>query len=202
MLLRTFCFITAMLALPLMAQETDAASTSEGEQAYVSDELFAFMHAGPSRNYRILGSIVAGTPITLIRYSDDREFVEVIDDRQRTGWIEAINVMRDTSLRVKLPQIQQQLSDAQAALQDARQNAESLQQQIADLESRLNGKNRQFEQLQAQVEQAEQQLSSKDQSELHEWFMRGGMIALAGIIIGVIIPYLPKKKRNRDGWMD
>ena len=34
-----------------------------------------------------------------------------------------------------------------------------------------------------------------------EWFTRGGIVALGGIILGVIIAYLPKKRRRNDQWM-
>jgi SH3 domain protein len=33
------------------------------------------------------------------------------------------------------------------------------------------------------------------------WFTRGGMVAGAGILLGIILTYLPKRKRRSNEWM-
>ena len=41
------------------AEETDTAS--DANTAYIIDNLYTFMHSGASKNYRIIGSVDAGT---------------------------------------------------------------------------------------------------------------------------------------------
>ena len=63
------------------SQET---ANSDGEVRYISDDLFTFLHAGPGRNYRILGQVVAGTRVTLLQEDKENDFIEVIDAHTHT----------------------------------------------------------------------------------------------------------------------
>ncbi|MFB1035498.1 MAG: hypothetical protein QMC38_09130, partial [Sinobacterium sp.] len=74
-----FLFITSsLLSVQSLAQEPN---DSEGEIRYISDDLFTYLHAGPGRNFRILGSVVAGTRVSLLQEDSENNFVEIIDDK-------------------------------------------------------------------------------------------------------------------------
>ena len=94
------CIASSFINVQALAQEPN---DSEGEIRYISDDLFTYLHAGPGRNFRILGSVVAGTRVTLLQEDTEKNFVEIIDDKQRTGWVDAefINVSR--SVRELVP---------------------------------------------------------------------------------------------------
>jgi SH3 domain protein len=47
---------------PTMAQQESSTENSD-DVRYISDDLFTFLHAGPGRNYRILGSVLAGSKV-------------------------------------------------------------------------------------------------------------------------------------------
>ena len=53
----------------------DTADLEASSSHYIRDDLFIFMHTGPGRNYRILGSIEAGTPITVLARDNDAESI-------------------------------------------------------------------------------------------------------------------------------
>ena len=64
-------FKTSLLILLLLTgvhftviAQTDSNSS---DIRYITDDLQAFMHSGPGRNYRILGSIIAGTKVTVLQ---------------------------------------------------------------------------------------------------------------------------------------
>ena len=78
-------FACSCQALALQESDTLEASSSH----YIRDDLFIFLHTGPGRNYRILGSVEAGTPITVLDRDADAEFTQVTDDEGRKGWIES-----------------------------------------------------------------------------------------------------------------
>mgnify|MGYP000100192499 CR=1 FL=1 len=85
---------------------------------------------------------------------------------------------------------------------DAAQNLlEEKNQQIADLSSQNNQLRRELDEIQKENADMQNQLATKDQSAQMEWFTRGGIIALVSILVGVIIAYLPKKRRRNDQWM-
>ena len=192
-----FC-VSALSSSPVLAQEPNDAN---GKTVYISDDLYTFMHAGPGRNYRILGSVVAGTKVTLLQEDDQEGFVEIIDDKQRTGWVDGRFISDEPSVRESLPQLQQDLSQAQVALREARQANDLLNQQILDLNSRNKQMQENLQAIQQEYDQIKRDLANQDNKVQIEWMTRGGIIALGGLILGVILMLIPKKRRRNDGWM-
>lgn len=172
-----------------------------GDIQYISDSLSTFMHAGPGRNYRILGSVQAGTRVTVLQVNTEKEYVEIIDDKQRTGWVEAEYVTKQQSLRDLLPGLQQELRDANSLIAERESNGNVLSQQLAEVTSRNKQLTGQLAKLEKNNQRIQNQLDRQDQSAQMEWLTRGGIIALISIILGVIIAHLPKRKRRNDNWM-
>lgn len=188
--------ILLALCFPVFAQQQDADATADH---FIRDDLFVFIHTGPSREYRILGSIDAGTAITVIER--DGDFTHIVDEDNRDGWVESRYVSDTLPLSDQLPRLSQQLADSQSALAKAesesarlRQQLNESRQQIAQLSTTVEEKDQEVSTLSAKVERA-------DQDELIVWFTRGGMVAGAGILLGVILAYIPKKRRRDSGWM-
>ena len=185
---------------PVMAQQEASTENSEGIR-YISDDLFTFLHAGPGRNYRILGSVLAGSKVVQLQIDADKNFVEVIDDKQRTGWVDAAYITSTQSVRTLVPELQHNLRVTTQELDQALQQTELLNQQIADLTSQNQQLKSQVAEVRSQSDNLQSELATKDQSAQMEWFARGGIIAIISIILGVIITYLPKKRRRNDQWM-
>lgn len=193
-----FCLASLFFQSQVMAQEP---SDTDGETVYIADDLYTFMHAGPGRNYRILGSVTAGSKVTLLQRNDSEGFVEIIDDKQRTGWVDGRFISEQPSVREAMPQMQEDLSDAQSALQEAKRKNDLLNQQILDLNSRNKQLQTNLDELQSQHSRVERELATKDNKVQIEWLTRGGIIGLAGILLGVIVMLIPRKRRRNDGWM-
>ena len=183
------------------AQTTSEPNDSEGEIRYISDDLYTYLHAGPGRNFRILGSVQAGTQVIQLQIDAEKNFVEVIDDKQRTGWVDASFITSTQSIRELVPELQERVREASQLASQQENSNELLNQQIADLSSQNNQLKRQLDELQKENADIQNQLATKDQSAQMEWFTRGGIIALVSILVGVIIAYLPKKRRRNDQWM-
>lgn len=185
----------------VFGQTSTEPNDSSGEVRYISDDLYTYLHAGPGRNFRILGSVQAGTKVTQLQFDVDKNFVEVIDDKQRTGWVDATFIVNSQSIRELVPDLQENIKKANEVLTQQENNNELLNQQIADLTSQNSQLKRQLSEIQKESADIQQELATKDQSAQMEWFTRGGIVALISIIIGVIIAYLPKKRRRNDQWM-
>ena len=191
--------IFAGSALPAIAQQEP--NDSSGDVRYITDDLFTFMHSGPGRNYRILGSVQAGTRITVLQVNQEQGFVEMIDDQQRTGWVQLEYVTNQQSMREQVPGLLSQVSELQQTVANQKTNNDLLSQQVLDLTSRTTQLNDEVEKAKRLSSQLQRELDMLDQSAQMEWFTRGGIIAVIGIILGVIIAYLPKKRRRNDQWM-
>jgi len=189
---------TSLFGTLAIAQEPN---DSEGEVRYISDDLFTYLHAGPGRNYRILGSVIAGSRVIELQEDLENGFIEVIDEKQRTGWVEAEFIKKTPSVRELIPSLQQNLEDANNTIKQQRSDNDLLNQQIADLQSQNSALTRQMSEIEAHNNQVSAELADQDQSEQIEWFTRGGIVAVISLLLGIILTYLPKKRRRNDNWM-
>lgn len=180
---------------------TEEQPNIEGEVRYISDDLYTFLHAGPGRNFRILGSVTAGTEVTQLRVDNEAQYVEIIDDKNRQGWVDASFIMPSPSIRSQLASFQENLSTANQSIDQQDQALSNLNRQLRDLQAENTSLKQQKEQLEAQQVELQRKISVQDKSEQQQWFIRGGGIAIIGVVLGIIVAYLPKKRRRNDGWM-
>jgi SH3 domain protein len=159
------------------------------------------LHAGPGRNFRILGSVTAGTTIKQLQIDNESQYIEIVDDKDRRGWVDANFVVDAQSIRSQLAELQENLSAADQNLDQQDQALNNLNRQLIDLQAQNTTLKQQNEQLEAQQDGLQQRLSTQDKSEQQQWFIRGGGIAIVGVVLGIIIAYLPKKRRRNDAWM-
>ncbi|MFT4746531.1 MAG: SH3 domain protein [Congregibacter sp.] len=192
------CIISGFVSLQSLAQEPN---DSEGQVRYISDDLFTYLHAGPGRNFRILGSVVAGTRVMLLQEDPEKNFVEIIDDKQRTGWVDAefINISR--SVRELVPGLQQQLEMNEKTILQQRNSNDLFNQQIADLTSQNTNLKNELSSVEKEKAKITLTLADYDQTAEMEWFTRGGIVAVISLLLGIVLTYLPKKRRRNDSWM-
>lgn len=192
------CIASSFIGSQSFAQEPNDAG---GEIRYISDDLFTYLHAGPGRNFRILGSVVAGTRVTLLQEDTENNFVEIIDDKQRTGWVDAEFINTSRSVRELVPGLQQQVENTEKTILQQRQSNDLLNQQIADLTSQNSNLKKKLSDAEKENAKITQTLADYDQTAQMEWFTRGGIVAVISLLLGIILTYLPKKRRRNDNWM-
>lgn len=192
------CIFTLSFILASHAQQP---TTDSSETAYIADDLIIYMHSGPGRNYRIIGSIPAGSKVQKTRESDDGKYVRIVDNKARIGWVQTEYVSDQPSIRERLPQMQSELLESKQQADQAEKRYVAIDDELKQLKSSHDKTTQQLADIEAQNLKLNQQLAERDKSEQMSWFLRGGAIALGGIILGVIITYLPKKRRRNDQWM-
>lgn len=202
----------ATTTAPQPGQEASASATAL--QRYVSDEIYTFLRRGPGKQYRIIGSIKAGEPVTQLALSDDGKYAKVRDSKQREAWIVASELQENPSFRSQHEQVQQQVT----VLNDKLTNIDSVQarelkQKSAQLieneralkqaQEKLASQGEELVQLRAENDKLNASLGTRKQEQLFTWMKQGGMIAGAGLLIGLLIPYLPRPRRSqRDRWLN
>jgi SH3 domain protein len=186
--------ITSFMSFQVMSQ-------SEGQTRYISDDLFTYIHAGPGLNYRILGSVTAGTKVTLLKTDSETNFSQIVDDKNRTGWIDTDFIKKNRSVRELVPGLQQEVSQTQQVLEQEQQTNQRLNQQIQSLSNSVKALEKQLASSEKKQSQLTRELENHDKTEQMEWFTRGGILAVVSLLIGIIITYLPKKRRRNDNWM-
>ncbi|MBU3021136.1 TIGR04211 family SH3 domain-containing protein [Aestuariibacter sp. A3R04] len=168
---------------------------------YIRDDLFVFLHAGPGRNYRILGSIGAGAPVTVLDTDSEAEFTQVKDNEDRTGWVETRFISDTMSRAEQLPLLTQRLADSEANAQGLQTENTRLKQQLSSTQQELASLKKSTGAQEREIKSLTEQLGAQSKDEMIKWFTWGGIVAGGGVLLGVILTFLPRKRRRNDEWM-
>ncbi|OLQ87507.1 arylsulfatase [Vibrio ponticus] len=189
-----------------------AAPSAMAQDRYISDNLFTYMHSGPSNQYRIIGSVNAGEKVKLLSTNKENGFSEVVDDRGRKGWVSTKFVTVQESMTTRLPRLEKELADVKSKLANANENAdkekaglvdslETSNSQIAQLKKSNSEMNQQLLASQSEVRDLRAKLDTQKDDLLMKYFTYGGGVAGIGLLLGLLLPHIiPRRKRSPAGW--
>jgi SH3 domain protein len=187
-----------------------SANTSIAAQRYVSDQLFTYMHSGPSSQFRIIGSVNAGAIISLIQNSNSG-YSKVTDSKGRSGWIETKFITKTMPASLRLPQVEKELLNVQNQLNSiGAKNKASLDSQQQSLSKQIKTNNllitqrqellNKIKSLQLDNSKLQTRISNQSEEVERQWFIKGAGVIIAGIFIGLVVPHLPRRKKKNDHW--
>lgn len=194
--------VLSAMAMPVVAQQDDASR-------WVSDELSTFVRSGPTDRYRIVGTLTAGQPVTLL--STNGDYSEVRSESGDVVWVQSKELQEEPSAQDQLPELQDQVKALTSELDGIndtwekrtsamRDNLAAREQRINELETR----NQELESANAAIGQAnrklEARLDTQKEDLLMRYFMYGGGVAGAGLVVDLLVPHLPRRRRKRDRW--
>ena len=217
-----FCGAHAESATALSAdtQATAPASaatvTTESKRLsdrYVSDDIYTFLHGGPGKQYRILGSVKAGTKVQFIELDASGKYAQIIDSRGRTAWIASESLQSAPSFRSQVVELQAQKQQLQHQLDNIdseqarelklkREQVAQLSAQSQQQQQRLDEQSEELQSLRQENSKLQQSLGTKEQDEQYRWWREGGTIAGVGLLLGLLLPDLPRPRRRKDRWMN
>lgn len=182
-------------------ENADGNNNADGEVRYIIDDLYTYMHSGPGRNYRIIGSINAGSKINQLNINTESNYIEIIDDKNRRGWVDGRHISATESMRERLTIIEQQLAFSGEQVADKQEEIESLQAQLAQLNDEHTALQEKLKSVEGQFDEAQSSLSNRGMEEQKQWFITGGSFGVGCILLGVILSLVLKRKRREDTWM-
>lgn len=168
------------------------------EAAHIADDVYVFTHGGPSNQYRINGRVNSGEPVTILDRQND--YIQIRTESGSVSWVPGQFVASGESKLSQLPALEEALATSQARIAEQDQEIARLNQQINQTSGRNQEFTEQVSHLERQIIQLESEIANMDQSNLMRWLTYGGMVALGGVILGLIVPYLPKRRKRRDDW--
>ncbi|MFG6157195.1 TIGR04211 family SH3 domain-containing protein [Halomonas sp. 1390] len=197
----------ALATLPPVLHAQDAADADAG--AWVSDELTTFVRSGPTDGYRIIGTLTAGEPVTVLETSGDYSRVE--DAEGDVVWVLSSELQADPSAQQRLPALEarvESLTEELAGINETWEKRtatmtdtlEMRQARIDELEARNQALEAETEQSRATIREFQARLDTQEEDLLMRYFMYGGGVAGAGLLVGLIVPHLPRRRRKRDRW--
>ena len=201
-------------------------ATAGAQTRYVSDQLEITLRSGPGNQYRILRMLESGVAVEIIERNDQgwsriraggtegwvlsRYLMNQPAARDRlTNASTRVEQLREETqrLRAELETTQTRLKDAQATVADLRRDNQALEQkveragrglQLADTNQALR---QQVATQQQQVQSLEEQAAELADRSRQDWFVVGAGVLIAGIVIGLIIPRIRWRRRERwDSW--
>ncbi|QNI03500.1 SH3 domain-containing protein [Halomonas sp. SH5A2] len=177
--------------------------------AWVTDELSTYVRSGPTDGYRIVGTLSAGEQVEVLETSGD--YTRVRGDGGDTVWILSDELQQTPSATEQLPELEAQvesLTDELDGINDEweqrvatmRESLEARQQRIDELETRNDQLSSNVDESSEQVRALQARLDTQEEDLLMRYFMYGGGVAGAGLVVGLIVPHLPRRRKKRDRW--
>ena len=184
------------------APEVLEVQTTETPQtkAYITDNLFVYMHSGPGKNYRILGSIQAGSELQLLDENKESGYHQVKDNRGRTGWIDKRNISKRPGLAQQNQQLKAQVAELQSEINSSQRDMPQLRQAANDYEAKNKALSAEIDQLKAEIASSRNQKQQASEKQQKQLLIYGGGIAFIGILMGIIITIVLSRRKRYDGW--
>ncbi len=178
---------------------------------YVSDEVFIYLHSGPGLDYRITGTLKVGTEVKTLKYDESAKFMQVESSAGRIGWMKLSELQKTLPAISLLPAVQEELNKAQLKLKNiAEENRKSLEdkeqlfQDQITLVDNLNEEKSMLQQeildLKAHNLELDLLQETKDSRVKMQWLLNGGGVLFFGLLIGLVIPFFPRRKKRTNNW--
>ncbi|UYG01059.1 MULTISPECIES: TIGR04211 family SH3 domain-containing protein [unclassified Halomonas] len=193
----------------LMGGASSTALAQNDSQAWVSEELSTFVRSGPTDGYRIVGTLNAGEEVEVLEESGD--YTRVRGSGGDAVWVLSDELQQTPSAREQLPELEDQVGELTQELDgindtweervsSMRETLEVREQRITELEARNRELESVTDQSRQQVRALEARLDTQEEDLLMRYFMYGGGVAGAGLLVGLIVPHLPRRRKKRDRW--
>jgi len=169
------------------------------------------MHSGPSTKYRIIGSINVGTKLTTLKSNNTTKFTQIKTPTGRVGWVNSSQIQDEEPAKALLPALQEKYQESQAKLNEINsknEQANASKEQailnkdslIAQLESEKRSLRSTIEELEARNKELDILQDTKEERIQMQWLMGGGSVLFVGILFGLIIPFLPRRRKRSENW--
>lgn len=199
------------ILLVLLVLATSPLSLAAGDTNYVVQGATVELKSGLSRQDKVVKSLEPGTPLKVLKRNTKLGYSRVQLESGEIGWLPT-RVLTSTApppppkpeapqplipeAPVKSPQqLQSELDNLQTELQAVRQasaNVLRIQAERDQLQESVIS-------LRKELETALREKSMLNDDQKQAWFLIGGGVLFAGILLGVLLPRLSVRRRNDWG---
>jgi len=198
-MLKHYLLALLLSAVAFVSHAEEANAASDDNTAYIVDNLYTFMHSGSSKNYRIIGSVDAGTKLTQLS-AEENGFVKVIDDKEREGWVEAKFVSKAAGIHQQYRTLSEEMASMQEQLRQAQIELPQLQEQNQTLTDQNTVLSEQITKLKSTLNAERTQKQQAGAKEKRQLLTYGGAIAFIGLFLGIILTIVLSRRKRYDGW--
>ena len=194
-------FITfAILLCAVISAQAQETRSSKNQQGFISDDLSIYMHTGPGTNYRILGTIIAGTEIKITGKSE-KGYSEIIDDKSRNTWIETKYLSTKPGLRFVVDELNGKIANSSNYTNQLDGEVNELRSSVEILTKDKNKLLTQLKQVERQLKITTSKVKDQDTKILTQRFYNGAIVLSVGLLLGLILPrFFARRKSSMDSW--
>ncbi len=184
-----------------LVQTTQAEQlTSAESRGFIADDLFIYMHAGPGTNYRILGTINAGSQV-IITGNSDKEYSEIIDGKGRKTWVKTKYINDKPGIRSVLTELQNKVSESRNYASQLDGEINTLKAKLANLTKENNSLTKRNQQFKDSLSKTNNKLKTQGTSTQKQAFFNGAIVLGIGLFLGLILPRIfTRRKSSMDSW--
>ncbi len=187
---------------------------AEAANRYIADNVYTYLHSGPSNQFRIIGTVNAGEPVEQLNTDAETSYVQIRDAEGRTGWVNGDFVQTEESFRSRLPLLEEELIITKQRLasvderheldmQDKTIRLQQQEQELSQVHEQLNELRQQHAKLESENQRLSSLMDDKEHKMRLDWLLNGGLVAGAGVLFGILLPMVPlRRRRNQGRWMN
>lgn len=158
------------------------------------------MHTGPGTNYRILGTINAGSEIKTTGKSD-KGYSEIIDTKNRNTWIETKYLTTQPGLRYVVAELNSKIVSSSDYNGQLDGEVNKLRSSVDILTKDRNKLLTQLKQVEQQLKTTKSKVKDQDTKILTQRFYNGAIVLVIGLFLGLIVPrFFARRKSSMDSW--
>jgi len=194
--------VIALLAITLASSLFIPAQAAENnyKQGYISDELFIYMHTGPGKKFRILGTIIAGSKVK-ITGAVDGGYSEIIDNKDRTTWVESKYVTTQPGLRFVVAELNGKITSSSDYSSQLDGEVNELKSKVNLLTNDKKKLSAELKKLTSTLEKTQTKIKDQDTNIKKQWFFNGALVLGIGLILGLILPrFFARRRGAMDSW--
>jgi len=192
-----FVFILLSLSFTSFAED----NAVSGSQGFIIDDLFIYTHAGPGKNYRILGTVIGGTKVQLTGLSEN-SFSQINNEKDVLVWVEDQYLTNKSGLRFVVAELNAQLARATDLNKKLDSQLNSAKTHVSNLNGDSSLLNNEISSLKKQLITTQSKLKTQDTDMQEQWFLTGAIVLGIGLILGLILPRLGggRKRNTNENW--
>jgi SH3 domain protein len=184
----------SVLAMPALVVAGEA-------RQYVSDEITLSIRDQPSNTATVVGSAKSGDPVTVLQTLGEQSFSRIRTTSGVEGWVTSRFISNHPAAREELLQTRQALDGARKQVADLQKELEDANKQLAGIKpaQELAADNKKLRDQLAEKETEVAQLEGRFDMEnaRRQTLLAGGILVAGGIVLGLLLPWLGRRKRRR-----
>lgn len=184
-----FTFLIFALSLQVHAQT-----------GHIADDVYIFYHSGPSNKYRITGRVQSGAPVTILKTDPGSKYVQIRTPKGKVGWVAPDNVGKGQSMSVRLPILESDLKKSRGKVEEQSTVINQLQSELNAVRDERQVLADEVNTLKTEIKTLSFQIETMDESNLMRWFTHGGLIALGGVILGLLVRSFSGRRKPTSTW--